>query len=126
MKLFLKGLIRGAIPFSIMFTMSLWNYFQESTTDARTFFFNGLIILFLGIASVIYEINSWNFPKQIMLHYITMLFTVFPILLLSGYYPVTSFGNILDVFLLFNKVGIILFMATFIIAKVRRGVNKRI
>lgn len=125
MKLLFKGLIRGTIPFSIMFMMSLWNYFQGSTTDARTFFFNGLIILFLGIASVIYEINRWNFPKQIMIHYITMLLTVFPILLLSGYYPLTSFGDLLNVFLLFNKVGLMLFVATFIISKIRRGISKQ-
>lgn len=125
MKLFLKGLTRGTIPCSVMFTMSLWNYFQGSTTDARTFFFNGLIILFLGIASVIYEINRWNFSKQIIIHYITMLLTVFPILLLSGYYPLSSFGDFLNLFFLFNKVGLMLFVATFIISKIRRGISKQ-
>lgn len=120
MKLFLKGLTRGAIPFIFMLVMSIWNYFQGSATDARTFLFNGLIILFLGIASVIYEIRGWSFSKQIIIHYITMLLTVFPILLLSGYYPLNSFGDLLDVFLLFNKVGLMLFVATFIISRVRR------
>lgn len=120
MKLFLKGLTRGTIPFIFMLAMSLWNYFQGSSTDARTFLFNGLIILFLGIASVIYEIRDWSFSKQITIHYITMLLTVLPILLLSGYYPLNSFSDLLDVFLLFNKVGLMLFVATFIISRVRR------
>ncbi len=120
MKLFLKGLTRGAIPFIFMLAMSIWNYFQGPSTDARTFLFNGLIILFLGIASVIYEIRDWSFSKQITIHYITMLLTVLPILLLSGYYPLNSFSDLLDVFLLFNKVGLMLFVATFIISRVRR------
>ncbi len=120
MKLFLKGLTRGAIPFIFMLAMSIWNYFQGPSTDARTFLFNGLIILFLGIASVIYEIRDWSFFKQITIHYITMLLTVLPILLLSGYYPLNSFSDLLDVFLLFNKVGLMLFVATFIISRVRR------
>lgn len=125
MKLFLKGLTRGTIPFIFMLTMSLWNYFQGSSTDARTFLFNGLIILFLGIASVIYEIRDWSFSKQITIHYITMLLTVLPILLLSGYYPLNSFSDLLDVFLLFNKVGLMLFVATFIISRVRREIISR-
>lgn len=125
MKLFLKGLTRGTIPFIFMLAMSLWNYFQGSSTDARTFLFNGLIILFLGIASVIYEIRDWSFSKQITIHYITMLLTVLPILLLSGYYPLNSFSDLLDVFLLFNKVGLMLFVATFIISRVRREIISR-
>lgn len=125
MKLFLKGFIRGAIPFIFMLVMSVWELIQGSSSDARTFLINGLIIMFLGIASVIYEINRWNFSKQIIVHYITMLLTVFPILLLSGYYPLSSFDDVLNVFLLFNKVGLMLFFATFIIAKVRREFRKR-
>ncbi|MER2174946.1 MAG: DUF3021 family protein [Carnobacterium sp.] len=108
-----------------MLVMSVWELIQGSSSDARTFLLNGLIIMFLGIASVIYEINRWNFSKQIIVHYITMLLTVYPILLLSGYYPVSSFGDVLNVFLLFNKVGIMLFVATFIIAKVCREFSKR-
>ena len=125
MKLFLKGFIRGAIPFIFMLVMSVWELIQGSSSDARTFLINGLIIMFLGIASVIYEINRWNFSKQIIVHYITMLLTVFPILLLSGYYPLSSFDDVLNVFLLFNKVGIMLFVATFIISKIRRGISKQ-
>ncbi|WP_187948749.1 DUF6608 family protein [Carnobacterium inhibens] len=125
MKLFLKGFIRGAIPFIFMLVMSVWELIQGSSSDARTFLLNGLIIMLLGIASVIYEINRWNFSKQIIVHYITMLLTVFPILLLSGYYPLISFDDVLNVFLLFNKVGLMLFFATFIIAKVRREFRKR-
>lgn len=125
MKLFLKGLTRGAILFIFMLIVSLWKYFQGSITDVNVLLFNGLIILFLGISSVIYEIKSWSFFKQIIVHYITMLVTVFPTLLLSGYYPLHSSGDALNVFLLFNKVGVTLFVTTFIISRAYRKFSNR-
>ena len=86
----------------------------------RYFLFYGFMALFLGLASIIYELKQWSFRKQIMVHYLTMLVTVFPLLLLSGYYKVGSFGAVFHVFLLFNKVGVILFVTTAIISKVRK------
>ncbi|WP_313467548.1 DUF3021 family protein, partial [Carnobacterium sp.] len=93
MKLFLKGLRRGVLSFVFMFILSLWKNSQGSTFEANTFLFNWLIIFFLCVASVIYEIRQWSFFKQISVHYITMLVTVFPTLLLSGHYPLNSFED---------------------------------
>lgn len=121
MKLFLKGLIRGILPFAVMLSMCAWDNFQGRAGDAKAFLFYGFIALFLGLASIIYEIKQWSFRKQIMVHYLTMLVTVFPLLLLSGYYKTGSFGAIFQVFLQFNKVGIILFVTTAIISKVRNS-----
>lgn len=56
-----------------------------------------------------------------MVHYLTMLVTIFPLLLLSGYHKTGSFGAIFHVFLLFNKVGVILFVTTALISKVRNS-----
>lgn len=125
MKLFLKGLTRGGIPFIFMLIMSLWNLFQGSTAEAKDILFNGLIILFFGIASVIYEIGSWSFFKQILVHYLTMLISVFPILLLSGFYPLNSSADLLHVFMIFNKTGITLFILSFIISKAYRRFTDR-
>jgi hypothetical protein len=116
MQLFQKGLLRGVIPFSIFLVFSLWNYFQGSTESAHTFLINGLIVFFLGVTSVIYLIRKWSFVKQIVVHYLVMLVTVFPTLLLSGYYPLDSVVDLLMVYLHFNKVGIILFLATYFIS----------
>lgn len=121
MKLFLKGLIRGTLPFAFMLSMYAWNNFQGRAANAKVFLFYGFMALFLGLASIIYEVKQWSFRKQIIVHYLTMLVTVFPLLLLSGYYKTGSFGAVLHVFLLFNKVGIILFVTTFIISKVRNS-----
>ena len=122
MKLLLKGLIRGTLPFAFMLSMYAWNNFQGRAADAKVFLFYGFMALFLGLASIIYELKQWSFRKQIMVHYLTMLVTVFPLLLLSGYHKTNSFGAIFHVFLLFNKVGVILFVTTALIARVRNSI----
>jgi len=121
MKLFLKGLIRGTLSCAVMLSMYAWNNFQGNADDAKAFLFYGFMALFLGLASIIYEIKQWSFRKQIIVHYLTMLITVFPMLLLSGYYKTGSFGAIFHVFLQFNKVGVILFVTTALISKVRNS-----
>ena len=124
MKLFLKGLIRGTLPFAVMLSMYAWNNFQGRAADAKAFLFYGFMALFLGMASIIYEVKQWSFRKQIVVHYLTMLVTVFPLLLLSGYYKSGSFGAIFHVFLLFNKVGVMLFVTTAIISKIRNSFTR--
>lgn len=125
MKLFLKGLIRGVIPIIFLLIISLWSKLQGSEVNSKIFFFYGLIAFFLGFASVIYQIRQWSFLKQILVHYLAMLITVFPTLLLSDFYPLNSFGDVLKVYLLFNKVGIILFLMTYFISKLLIRHNNR-
>jgi len=125
MQLFLKGLIRGLIPFVILLIISLWNKLQGLPDISKIFFFYGLIAFFLGVASVIYQIKQWSFKKQILAHYLVMLITIFPTLLLSGFYPLNSFEDGLTVYLQFNKVGIILFLITYFISKSRQKYNNR-
>jgi len=120
MNLLIKGLIRGGIPFGFLIIISLlWNQFQGSSAISNIFFFYGLIAFFLGLASVVYEIEKWRFLKQIMVHYLVMLLTVFPTLLLSGFYPLVSFRDLVNVYFLFNKAGVILFLVTYIIFHLR-------
>jgi hypothetical protein len=120
MLLLKKGLVRGGIPFIFVSIISLlWNLFQGSSALTNNFFFNGLIAFFLGLASVIYEIGKLGFLQQILVHYLVMLVTVFPTLLLSGMYPLDSFRDVVSVYFLFNKTGIILFLATYVLFKVR-------
>ncbi|WP_179884971.1 DUF3021 family protein [Bacillus sp. AFS015802] len=119
MKLLKKGLIRGVIPFGFFHIISLWFMFQGSAAMSSHFFFYGVIVFFLGLASVIYEIRQWSFLRKIIVHYLVMLFTVFPTLLLSGMYPRDSVGDVVGVYFLFNKVGIFLFLTTYFISKWR-------
>ena len=120
MNLLKKGLIRGVIPLMIVIIFSLlWGLFQGSSDVSNQLLFFGSIAFFLGLASVIYEIEQWRFLKQIIVHYLVMLVTVFPTLLLSGYYPLSSFIDVLNVYFLFNKMGLLLFLSTYLIFKWR-------
>lgn len=120
MNLLRKGLIRGLIPF-VFFTIIvlLWTQFEGSPAISKQLFLYGLIAFFLGVASVIYEVERWSFIQQIVVHYLVMLVTVFPTLLMSGAYPVDSIRDVASVFFLFNKIGLILFMSTYFLFKWR-------
>ncbi|OXS53641.1 Protein of unknown function (DUF3021) [Bacillus sp. V-88] len=120
MNLLRKGLIRGLIPF-VFFTLIwlLWTLFEGSSAISKQPFLYGLIAFFLGVASVIYEVERWRFIQQIVVHYLVMLVTVFPTLLLSGAYPVDSIRDVARVYFLFNQMGLILFLITYFIFKWR-------
>lgn len=123
MQLFLTGLKRGGIPLLVLLILSFWNRLQGAVETSNVFFFYGLIAFFLGLASVIYMIKQWSFGKQIIAHYLVMLVTIFPTLLLSGFYPLNSFDDLLKVYIQFNKVGLILFLLTYFISKSRQKYN---
>src|SRR5699024_937060 len=109
MQSFLNGCIRGTVHGIILSSISIWNKLHGCVGRSRIFLFYSLIAFVLGLTSVIYQIKQWNFLKQIVAHYIAMLITVFPTLLLWGAYPLDSLGDVLKVYLEFNKVGLILF-----------------
>lgn len=125
MSLFLRGLVRGGIPLVFLLVLSLWNKYQGLTDTSSLFFYYGLIAFFLGLSSVIYQINQWSFFKQIIAHYTAMLITVLPTLLLSGFYPLNTFTDVIKVYLEFNITGIILFLVTYFIFNIRRRNNSR-
>ncbi|MEF2293498.1 DUF3021 family protein [Virgibacillus dokdonensis] len=107
---------RYVIPFVIPLIMSLWTKLQGSVETSNAFFFYGVIAFFLGLTSIIYQINQWSFTKQIIAHYGAMLITVFPTLLFSGFYPLNYFVDLL-IYLNFNLTGIMLFFLTYFLFK---------
>ncbi|UXH46337.1 DUF3021 domain-containing protein [Rossellomorea vietnamensis] len=126
MNLLKKGLIRGLIPF-ILFTVTslIWTQFEGASAISKSLLFYGLIAFFLGVASVIYEVERWRFIQQILVHYLVMLVTVFPTLLLSGAYPVDSIRDVARVYFLFNEMGLILFLSTYFMFKWRNRAYMR-
>jgi Protein of unknown function (DUF3021) len=126
MNLLRKGLIRGLIPFVFFAVfLLLWTVFEGSSAISKQLFLYGLIAFFLGVASVIYEVERWSFIQRIVVHYLVMLVTVFPTLLLSGMYPVDSIRDVASVYFLFNKMGLILFLITYFIFKWRNRAYMR-
>lgn len=73
---------------------------------------------FVGAATVIYNIDDWNFTKQSSVHFLIMLATVYPILLLSGWFAVSSVLDALIVFLYFVSVGLVIWIVMATLAKI--------
>src|SRR5699024_11330108 len=75
-------------------------------------------LFFVGAASIIYNIEHWSLIKRSGVHFIIMLITIYPILLLSGWFTITSVFDAVKIFILFAFVGIILWSLFFILARI--------
>ncbi|WP_339242952.1 DUF3021 family protein [Paenibacillus sp. FSL R5-0517] len=114
----MKALLRGGIPFVIMSVIALLLYSQGKFSDAKGTFVASLIALFIGAASVIYNIEHWSLTKQSAVHFMVMVVTIYPILILSGWFTITSVADAFIIFLIFIFVGLILWSALFALAKI--------
>ncbi|TRM13209.1 DUF3021 domain-containing protein [Lentibacillus cibarius] len=116
--LVMNALLRGGIPFIIMSGIALLLYFQGKYSDAKGTFVASLIAFFVGAASIIYNIEHWSLIKRSGVHFIIMLITIYPILLLSGWFTIASVFDAVKIFILFAFVGIILWSLFFILARI--------
>ena len=104
-----KGLTRAAIPFVIMTVMALSLFmFENDLETARSTFIAGLIVASVAGFSVIYDVMGWSLRKQSAVHFVSMLVSVFPCLLVSGWFETGSVPDILQIFLYFLIVGLII------------------
>lgn len=113
-----KALLRGGIPLIIMGIIALSLYYQGRYHDAKGTFIVSLIAFFVGAATVIYNIDRWSLAKQSVVHFLIMLITIYPILLVSGWFIVTSIRDALKIFIYFVLVGVLLWLVMFTLAKV--------
>lgn len=105
-----KSVIRGIIPFVIMTTISIiMNYQGIDAFQVRSTFIAGLIITVVAATSVIYENDKWSIIKQTVVHFLIMLGTVFPCLLISGWFKLNNPLDYLKVFGYFLLTGIVIF-----------------
>lgn len=116
--LLLKGLLRGIIPLFIMGGIAIILYFQGKYSDAKGTLVASLIAFFVGAATVIYNIDEWSLAKRSIVHFIAMLLTVYPVLLLSGWFQIRSVFDALNVLMFFVLAGIILWSVMATLAKV--------
>lgn len=116
MKLIQAAVIRGVIPFIIVTGISLIMNFQKiDPHQVRSTFITGLIITAVAAATVLYEIDTWTLKKQSLVHFGVMLATVFPCLLISGWFPTKSFVDVIKVLGMFLFVGVILWSVLYIV-----------
>lgn len=113
-----KALLRGGIPLIIMEGIALLLYFQGEYSDAKGTFIASLIAFFVGAATVIYNIDHWSFTKRSIVHFSIMLVTVYPILLLSGWFTISSIQDAFKILLFFILVGIVIWLVMTTLAKI--------
>ncbi|MFH0372883.1 DUF3021 family protein [Streptococcus sp. A22] len=115
-----KAIIRGIIPFIIMTSISIMMYYQGTDTfQVKSTFLVGIIVTLVAGASVMYEIESWSLIKQSVVHFVTMLVTIFPCLLFSGWFILNNISDYIKVFGIFLFTGVVLWsIAYFIFGKI--------
>lgn len=100
-----QSLFRGVIPFIVMLLIAAYLKSQDKAADAKSTFVASFIVLFVGVATLIYDYDAWSVSKKILVHFLAMLVTVYPTLLLSGWFKVESFTDALKVFGIFIATG---------------------
>lgn len=115
-----KAIIRGIIPLIIMTTISIIMKHQaQDAFQVKSTFLVGIIVTSVAAASVIYEIENWSLFRQSVVHFVTMLVTVFPCLLVSGWFKLNNISDYIKVFGIFLFTGIVLWgIAYFIFGKI--------
>lgn len=113
-----KALLRGGLPFLIMAGIAVLINFQGKHSDAKGTFIASLIAFFVGAATVVYNIDHWSLTKQSGVHFLFMIVTVYPILLLSGWFTINSTMDAFKVFLLFASVGASIWLVMITLAKI--------
>lgn len=115
-----RAIIRGIIPFIIMTAISLMMKYQGvDVFQVKSTFLAGIIVTSVAAASVIYEIENWSLLKQTVVHFVIMLVTVFPCLLVSGWFKLNNILDYIKVFGIFLFAGVVLWsIAYFIFGKI--------
>ncbi|MCB5054108.1 DUF3021 family protein, partial [Streptococcus mutans] len=95
LKTFLKPTLRRVIVIlSITLLLSAFLYWgQRDRFNARNVLCTGIIITAIAGAWNIYDLNSLSLIKRSLIHFLLMVITILPTLLLSGWFPIKTFGR---------------------------------
>lgn len=116
MKLIKKSFIRGIIPFAIMSGISLIMKLQNfDAAQVKSTFIAGLIVSIIAAASIIYDIEAWSLKKQSLVHIILMLLTIFPLLLISGWFPINNVADFFKFLGIYALNGLVLWSVGYLV-----------
>ncbi|MDO5301436.1 MAG: DUF3021 family protein [Tissierellia bacterium] len=111
-----KGIIRGLIPLVIMTIISAVLKFQGvAEGQVRGTFVAGLISTTVVATSVLYEVEEWSLTKQSAAHFVAMLATVYPLLLISGWFELNGPADYLKILGYFILTGAVLWTIAYLI-----------
>lgn len=118
MKYLKQAIIRGIIPLVTM-TVVAYSMYQQGfdSYQVKSTFLAGLIVTVVAAFSVIYEFKHWSLKKQSAIHFLAMLVTVFPCLVVSEWYPVQAPLDYLKLFAVFVATGIVLWAIAYAISR---------
>ncbi|MDL5376608.1 DUF3021 family protein [Exiguobacterium mexicanum] len=123
MSLLKTGLVRGVKWFMLFGLLAMYQWWNENVEGVHRMLVYSGMAFFLGLTSVIYEVRRWSFPKQILIHWATMHVTILPLVIFSGFLPVSSLRDVLMVYLKFNVSGLVLFTLSRMLLKVRQQIK---
>ncbi|KGI86073.1 DUF3021 family protein [Exiguobacterium mexicanum] len=123
MSLLKTGLVRGVKWFMLFGLLAMYQWWSGNMEGVHNMLVYGGMAFFLGLTSVIYEVSCWSFPKHILIHWITMHVTILPLVIFSGFLPVTSLHDALLAYLKFNMSGLVLFTVSRMLLKVRQQIK---
>ncbi|WP_214826775.1 DUF3021 family protein [Exiguobacterium sp. s26] len=117
------GFVRGVKWFALFGLLATYQWWSGNMEGVYNMLVYGGMAFFLGLTSVIYEVKRWSFPKQILIHWVTMHVTILPLVIFSGFLPVSSLRDALMVYLKFNVSGLVLFTLSRMLLKVRQQIK---
>ncbi|WP_214760501.1 DUF3021 family protein [Exiguobacterium sp. s146] len=123
MTLLKRGLVRGVKWFTLFGLLAAYQWWDGNMEGIHNMLVYGGMAFFLGLTSVIYEVRKWSFRKQILIHWATMHVTILPLVIFSGFLPVSSPQDALMVYLKFNVSGLVLFTLSRVLLKVRQQIK---
>ncbi|WP_289650268.1 DUF3021 family protein [Macrococcus bovicus] len=109
------GIMRGIKIFLILFLVYIVALLLK-LPNSESFLLYSLMGFILGAASVIYSYSEWRFSKQIVIHFLIMVVTILPLLLIWQIY-FTGHIHFTKVLASFLKVGFIFIIITVILKK---------
>lgn len=116
-KLILQGAIRGGL---VLAFMGMGLYFVAQEGDSKKFHcILGATIIAGSVSafSVIYDYDGWSTKKKIFIHTLCMLVTVFPALMISGWYDLTSIKGYLIMIASFIVCGLVAVTVFYLLSK---------
>lgn len=90
MKLRTKALLFAGIPLVAFGAMGFGLYMQDKPETGRQVLAIGIILAAMLGGALLYWIPGWSLKKQSFVHFLLMLVTVLPALILSGWFPLNT------------------------------------
>ncbi|CAQ02402.1 DUF3021 domain-containing protein [Clavibacter sepedonicus] len=114
-RLLLRAVLLGGIPLVAMSAIAAYLLADGRTADGRSTLAVGVIVAATAAGSLLYQVDRWSLTRQSVTHFVLMLATVLPGLLLSGWFRVDTAGGVLAVVGIFLATGLVLWTTLYVV-----------